>query len=418
MHRRRGVSTPALLLAVMMALLFIVLAVDLAQLSIQKHQMQIGADAASLTAAVEIMDQRWLYLGREGSDDTPEQKLERFAAIQQMQLMAALKEAEVLAAKKSVGGGPIALVGERDVTTGWIAHPEDHETPALEQGQDGSFNAMTVNVSSSAAAGNLVLLWMAQQTGLERLNVHVQSVAMVDTRLHGFRPLEHVRVPLVPLALYSDPKLIESNGSDGLPDQLWWAKGPRDDFEVDPINEMVYPGGDMIAEMVFRLSVEQEEDEQGEDEDEDDDEFTIRRCAAVKFLSEPKGESPHRNFPALALAGLGLDELALLNGQITLGDDPPAMLPADFRLQEQDVEFIKDGLLGIRGRPRIWPVAVDVPGAEIGVVGFVAGCVVDCFEEDGELIIVIQPCLLRTPTALTSAESLRNAWIGKLLLIR
>ncbi len=385
-------------------------------MSIQKHQMQIGADAASLTAAVEIMDQRRLYLGPENSDDTSEEQFNRLAAIQQMQVMSALTEAETLAAKKSVGGTPITLVGERDVTTGWVANPEDHDAPALEQGQDGSFNAMTVDISSSAAAGDLVLLWMAQQSGLDRLNVHVQSVAMVDTRLHGFRPLPQVRVPLVPLALFPYPKLIDSNGSDGLPSQLWWAKGPRDKFTVDTAEQAVYPGGDQIAEMVFRLPVQQDDDDEGESEE---DEYTIRRCAAVKLLpAAGNGRSPHQEFPALAYWGLGLEELALLDGQITLGDDPPAMLPADFRLRREDVAFIRDGLLGIRGRPRIWPVATNVPSG-IGVVGFVAGCVADCFtEKNGDLMIVIQPCLLRTPTALTSAASLRNAWIGKLLLIR
>ena len=39
--------------------------------------------------------------------------------------------------------------------------------------------------------------------------------------------------------------------------------------------------------------------------------------------------------------------------------------------------------------------------------------------EDGSLLIVVQPCLLQTPTALTGGDNTpRNPWIGKLLLNR
>ena len=105
-HRRRGISAPALLMALMMTIMFVVLVVDLAQLSIQKHQMQIGADAATLGTAPAAMDRRWLYLGKEENDNLGSTVL---ADVQQFQLEDVHRKATALAAEKKVAGKLIDL---------------------------------------------------------------------------------------------------------------------------------------------------------------------------------------------------------------------------------------------------------------------------------------------------------------------
>ena len=132
-------------------------------------------------------------------------------------------------------------------------------------------------------------------------------------------------------------------------------------------------------------------------------------------------------FRRMAIIGANDGELARYGGSITLRDEATALCPADFSMDADEL-FAMWNILRedqVFGRPRIWPVVANcssVMGGKptVGIIGFVAGCVAHCEMDnnDGSLIVTIQPCLLQTPTALTDGLAQRNPWIGKLLLTR
>jgi hypothetical protein len=103
-------------------------------------------------------------------------------------------------------------------------------------------------------------------------------------------------------------------------------------------------------------------------------------------------------------------------------DEHPLLLCAQYRFSSADLNRICQGLLRTAAQPRIWPIGANVSTAlgrpAVGIVGFVAGSVVECRTQGNDLVIVVQPCVLQTPTALTDPSAQRNPFIGKLLLNR
>lgn len=421
---RRGVSTPMLLMCVMAGLLFVVMAVDLAQLSLQRKQMQCGVDAATVSAVDDLMDRRWLYLGPEGSQ--PDEDF--LNALPELQQASAIVEAQTFAASNRVAGKPIELF-EEGVFFGYISHPGAGDDNVLAPAGSKAANTISVELTRSKLGDNPPILWLAEQTGLSAIDITVRSRASVATRIHGFHPLPRVTVPIIPLGLFEHrgegaaPSHAGGSsavaGDDDRPSQLWWAQGPHDRYTVDPRTGNVSPGKDGIAEMVFRLRGE------GNSSSGDDDSHAEARPSALMGFHEDHLDVDE--FLRLAVVGAHAGDFARYGGSITLGDDRPALCPAAFSLNSRELSEIWDTLrrAEVFGRPRIWPVVADcssVMGGKstVGIIGFVAGCVAHCEMDnnDGSLIVTIQPCLLQTPTALTDGSAQRNPWIGKLLLVR
>jgi hypothetical protein len=215
-----------------------------------------------------------------------------------------------------------------------------------------------------------------------------------------------VNVPLVPLAVLPTVEDLRKCSGPNLPAHIWWARGPQDDFTVDVRRHQIRSGADGIAEMVFRLRGPAAE---GEPEDRN-----VRLGAVVSFNSELL--SPEQ-FERLAVLGFNPQDLVAFGGQMETTDDNPLLLAAQSRFSTGQLNRIRQGLLRTLARPRLWPVGADVPTG-VGIVGFVAGSLVEVRVDDNDLEIVVQPCVLPTPTALVDSTAQRNPFIGKLLLNR
>ena len=418
--KRRGVSTPMLLMCVMAALLFIVMAIDLAQLSIQRREMQFGGDMVSTSAVDVLMDRSYLYLGPAGSQlDT-----QLLAALPAMQQADAFDKAQTFAASNTVANSPIEL-REENVTFGYIAYPGAGDKEVTEP-SDIPANTICIELTRSKLGDNPPVLWLAKQTGLASIDINTKSQATVATRIHGFQPLPRVNAPIVPLGLFKHRgegshapghSGASHGNSDDRPTQLWWAKGPQDQFSVNPVTGQVTLGKDKIAEMVFRLRLEDDENE----EPEGGGDARTRPAALMGFH---ENHLDANDFERMAKTGVQAGDLFAYGGSITTRDDAPALCPCEFELTSQQLNGIYAALRhpDVFGRPRVWPVVADcssvMGSSTVGIYGFVAGCVADCQMDGDELIVTIQPCLLQTPTALTDGMAQRNPWIGKLLLTR
>ncbi len=439
---RRGITTPALLVTLAVAMLLAVAALDIAQLSHQRQQLQNGADAAALAATSQVMDRRWLYRGVEGANTNDS---ELFDDVQFYQLRCAENDAICFAGENKIANRSIKLTESADnfinddVVFGYVDDPayEELEFDADNvplAGADGSFNTVVVNASRRKAVGDLPLLWMARQVGLHQLEMVVTSQAAVDQRIKGFLPLQllnadgtpseitRVAVPMLPFAVVPQVEDYEdlANADDCLPTHLWWSTGPHDYYTVNEKLQVVTgckdaPQPDGIAEMVLRIK--------SHCTDESQNTVKTRRGALIGF---PLNDNPATTAPeAIAEVSLyGLELQDLPNGLIIEHPNTPPSLPAVYNDEPDDLEQICTALLTsnppILGLPRIFPVVDEGDGGETVLLGFVAGTIVHCELDLGDksLLLVVQPCLLQTPTAVVGDGAPRNPWIGKLLLNR
>lgn len=467
---RKGISTPALLVTVGIAALLAIAALDLAQLSHQRYQIQRGADSAALAATAQLHDKRWLYLGPgDPATEDVEAKLPSLDWVIAGQLASAETSAEDYAMKNHVAHLPIR-VDASDMTMGYIAEPADRafaDTPLLHEG----VNSLQVKASRRKSAGNLPLLWMASQVGLDDFEMKINSQAVVDQRVYGFRPIvardangeptgtTRIPVPIVPFAVIPDNEDLQMDVPADYPTNLWWAKGPHDDVSVVPEQRLVTPGtSDLIAEFVIRIHC-------GGCSGTPDNSINTRDGALVDFDGSGTGAAAMLQ---VSRYGLYAEDLAPY-GEINMYDpNNLSIYAAGFEISDQELAAIQAGLLNndiskpdLIGAPRIFPVGVPLsttdggsggspfpgggatkgifpgggatggvfPGGygsqgNFAIVGFVAGTIVDCTRDsDGSLLLVVQPCVLQTPTALVAGVVNndvipRNPWIGKLLLNR
>ena len=432
----QGISTPALLVTLSIAVLLAIAALNLAQLSHQRHQIQIGADAAALAATAQLQDRRWLYLGPgDPGDEDVAAKLPQLGGILDAQIDMAQTAAEQFAFQNKVANQPIRVDAD-DVSMGFVAEPAERvfvEASSLEM-HDG-FNSLIVKASRRKSAGNLPMLWMASQLGLEKLEMKIYSQAVIDQRVYGLRPITardtaglptgetHVPVPIVPIAVMPDTEDLCMDVPETYPENLWWAKGPRDEFIVVPERQQVTPdnAGDGIAEFVIRIPCS---DCTGDA----DDTVNTREGALLAFGGAGTGPAAILH---VSRNGLQAEDL-LPHGELNLNDpNNLPIFPANYNVTSDDLTAIRAGLLStdtslprLIGAPRIFPIGAPYGNDEFAIAGFVAGTIVDCTRDsDGSLLLVVQPCVLQSPTALVAGVVNndvipRNPWIGKLLLNR
>ena len=137
--------------------------------------------------------------------------------------------------------------------------------------------------------------------------------------------------------------------------------------------------------------------------------------------------------------GLYANDVAFLGGTIALpqglGNTNGTLdLPVAPSPQTTNSTYLADlvaSLNAMKGQKRVFPIGqITTSGMGVPVASrisdFVVGRIVYCIiddngtvdQTDDSLLIVVQPSLLQTSTALVRATSPANPWLGKLMLIR
>ena len=355
-HHRRGSISLAFLISLVVILGLIALAIDSTWTTHSYGELQLSCDAAALAAAGELVDEHRLYplAGEPATRD---------------RLFAAAQTAQRVAAANPVAGAPLELElgtgrGNRDVTFGWLPTATMPELEMQTGPRADAFNSVIVHGELSQERGTELRLWFARVLGLPAVNVSAKSRATVDNQVYGFRHSLNHCVPLVPVAIAA---------SADLPANF-----------ADPFEVRIPAGRGSTGVSDARLN----------------------QYRGAWFIETTTDEAIWR----IVLDGLGAYELARWGGEIRLGTpvQPQPLLQLD---------TLQQALLSIRGQKRIWPLAEHSP-VRARIQGFTAARIVDCRFADDDLVIVLAPCTLTTPTALIDPRAPRSASIGKIVLNR
>ena len=136
------------------------------------------------------------------------------------------------------------------------------------------------------------------------------------------------------------------------------------------------------------------------------------------LIRQDTGRFDAMQFAQQALGGLTTDDLDFCGGELNRLSTTSRSFAIHDGLDRASLRALGNALLAIRGKKRIWPLAASRSTTQIILREFAAAQLVDVRLNDDEsgLIIVVQPCLIVTPTAMVERFESWNPWIGKLMI--
>lgn len=381
---RRGAM--GILLLIGMAILFGMgaLALNLSWLTSHKVKLRHASEAGALAGAAQLLDP---FAGTISPASAAATAARTVTASGQAATFFAANSPAIL---QTTGADP-------DVVPGWCEDPTLPSASFTPWTGTGPVDALFVRGAERRSAGQAVILWFGRLFGVGSAEPAAAAVATMDQRIYGFRPLEMVPVPVMPLVV-PDTSLWP-NGGPGTAGSL------PDNYSVAPRTGAVSAGADGVAEITL--------------------------FAPLAGGSAPSGQVASNwfwsaampmDFPWLALQitqGFEAADLMGVGGELALGSNGTLLLPLAPTPNAEQADTLLASLMAIRGQKRIWPQGsvVTVGGqSQCQVTGFVGGCVVNCSRDAGCLTVIVQACTIQTCTGLLRSGMARNPWIGKLIL--
>jgi len=411
---RKGTITFYALLGLVLLLVALGVAVDVPSLWGTQTELHAGTDAAALAAAHCL-----------ASDELLRLQVEDPLAW----LAASRRQAIAFARANQAGGQAIELLdnpenrADGDVVFGYYEPVERrfHAAPQadLEDPRHAVLiHAVRVTAHRTRERGNAAGLFLGPWLGLRAADVVASSTAIVDWEVVGFRPLHGATVPLVPIALLSDPTAAERDCWEAQTQPNVDARGNvwgRDNYLFDSVKKrLVAVGqgvsrGDGILEVKATLVLDGQES----------------RAKSSACLLRIGGQGEWGVLCRQVQAGVSAQDLEgpEFGGQLSLGMDNELRLPGWYvapRADRPELGQLLNSLMSLQtsAEPRIWPLFVrpafaSPQGESFALVrGFVAARVarveLESFDDGGvtrqRVCVILQPCVLSTSTAMTDAR--------------
>lgn len=371
--RRRGFTTPAIAIALLVCMAGLALVLDRLWLDAADLELTTAAEAAALAAASELANDDTLKLSAD-----PELRIERARA-----------SAAWIASQNLVAGSPVILSTdpERDIRLGRLT--EDSQTGQV-QFSETTQNPTTAVVTAlrTRQNSNPVNLFVAGVTGQPQGDVATRVEASVDNRIAGVRPQPGTPVPALPLAIWwRDPAGLRLDTWENRID----LRMGTDLYAYDSITHAVTSGSDGIPEMVLRSQPRGSQ-------------ASNTNVLVVDVGSGLNDASLQRQFAS----GWTADDLDSLGGQLCVTIAAPATLAASPTLPHSDRESL-DTLIG---QPRICLLYSGTTSSGNGssiqatCMQLVAVRIMAVRDQnDGSCEVVVQPCVVKTKTALLNVTS-------------
>jgi hypothetical protein len=362
---RRGMTTPLVAGALLVAMMGLALVLDRLWLESARVELTTTAEAAALAAAGKLVTDARL---------TPQTSSRT--------LLDDAREAAIdIAAQNRVAGQPVRLDGTHDIRFGHLIENQDTgETPFLETTNLPS--QVVVTAHRTRFRGNPVALFMAELTRQPAGDVIARAGAGLSNDLIGVRPFHGTPVPAVPVAIWErDPTGKRTDTWE----QCIEKRRGRDEFTWDEHTRSVIRGSDQIPELTLK---------------------TIRRggrtmdgnALVLDVGSEFQSDPLARQFEH----GWNEDDLEPWDGELRL----PTTLRGLPQLNGDDRNAL-DRLIGV---PRIAVLYATAkyngrgPDCDATCTRFVAIRVLQVTDQpDGACHVIVQPTVLTTRTAVTDA---------------
>jgi hypothetical protein len=382
-NARRGAAVVLLLGALVVLLGVGALALNLTWLSTHQVELREACESAALAGAAELLDPA---AGASVISNSAVADRVNTATDRALEFFSANSSVTV----ETTGSDP-------DMIAGWCDDPTEPGAEFTPWTGTGFVNSLSVRGVCRQSNGDAVLLWFGGLFGVGSAEPASAARASMDQRIYGFRPLEIVPAPVVPLLT---PSTIRwPSGGAGT------ASGLPDHFSVHPRTGTVSGGADGIAEITLLAPLASGTLPSGQ--------------PGANWLRLLPGAMDYRVLATQVAAGLTANDLTALGSQFALGSDNTLLVPPAPAPGEAEGDVLLTALLAIRGKRRVWPLGgtVTVNGQlSCQVTGFAAGCVVDCSRNSNYLTIVVQATTFQTCTGLLRSGTARNPWIGKLIL--
>jgi hypothetical protein len=352
------------------------------------------------------------------------------------------KAAKRFARLNRVGGQPVQVQTNADnettgeVVLGALASPRTREFDARPQD--------TLDIHSPSL--NAVRLALSRRGGT------ATATAYADHDVIGFKVKPGARrkegkdgekkgadllppaLPLVPLAVLTDPCPPEENGPDcwkTKAENSWerqvLAREGADEWRIDPETGLPAPGGDRIPEITVVLS---------------EGTGTADNAMAVRF----EIDDPFEAVLGQVEGGVTYRDLRSRDGRLLLNDGqaPQNLVLLDRQvLAEEGVEELAQSLAGILGEQRVWMVYSGVQSDDesgdqsVAVVGFVVARVMEVRAESketpgedgkpasrGQVTVTLQPSVMNVAAAVTDhrlrdlgPRTIFNPYIAKVRMV-
>ncbi|MBI1345608.1 hypothetical protein GC163_04905 [bacterium] len=404
--RRHGLTTPLVMLALLVAMCGLALILDRMWLEATRLELNTAAEAAALAGARDLAsDQRLL----------PE--------ITAKQLEDEATQSAVFACWANRAAGQPVVVSEADVQFSTIKADSSVEVVS----NDGSLvdnglvsqvddetelpNRILVQAHRTRFRGNPVALFISQLTNQPYGDAVGIAAAKIDPRIVGVRPVSGSVVPALPLAIWKvDPT---GQRSDTWQVAIEQRLG-RDDYGYDTTTDSVTSGGDGIPELTLT---------------------SARRdgpAIVVNLQLLDIGTAfDEKKLSRQITQGWLAEDLATWNGEFRLSTDLNSTdvitLPGLPFLESADRDAL-DQIVGSARVAMLYDSAATGDSAQVSQINcsrLVAIRVLQVSDQDdGSCQIVVQPAVLATRTAIVDAsqdlESIdhRSAYLYRLELTR
>lgn len=365
---RRGFTTPAVAIALLVVMGGLALVLDRLWLDATDLELTAAAEAAALAGAGELASDDLL---KPNPDSDARAELAR-------------NSAAFIAGQNYVAGSPVVLSTDPqgDIRIGRLTVDDQSQKV---QFVESNSNPTTVVVTAmrTRRTNNPVGLFVAGVTGQPFGDVVTRVEAGVDNRVVGVRPVDGTPVPALPLAIWwKDPS---GQRADTWQAQIEARQG-QDQYGFDPIGHQVYSGSDGIPEIHLHSQPSGQQSSNS-------------NMLVVDIGTSMNDQSLQRQFQS----GWSVEDLAPFGGQFCINDASPTTVNASAELLHADRESL-DGLIGQARICLLYSTAVasDSQGLMSAVcIRLVAIRILAVNDQtDGSCDIIAQPCVIRTRTAL------------------
>ncbi len=373
-ERRRGFTTPAVAIAMLVTMAGLALILDRLWLDAADLELTTAAEAAALAAAGELATDD---LMKPNSDISNQLELGRTSAAW-------------IASQNQVAGVPVVLDPnpEGDVRYGRLVVDEQEGKVRFEETATTPTTAV-VTAQRTRRSSNPVSLFVTGVTGQPFGDVVTRVEASIDNRVCGVRPEEGTPVPAVPLAIWwRDPAGVRL---DTWENQIEARKGP-DQLGYDTFNHVVTSGADGIPEITLRSGPGRGQPS------------VSSNMLVVDLGTGLNDKELGRQF----ITGWTAADLETFGGELRLGPGASLSVKASTELRHAD----REGLETLIGEPRICLLYSSVASSGNGQVQqaicmrLIAIRILAVRDQgDGSCELIAQPSVVKTKTAILDVPS-------------